>query len=56
MTTMSGPDLSLKLLQALNDRDQKTVSECAKDKSVKEWIDSRVDFKKIKKINGSVHN
>ena len=45
---MSGPDLSLKLLQALNDRDQKTVSECSKDRSVKEWIDGRVDVKQIK--------
>ena len=46
-TTMSGPDLSLKLLQALNDRDQKTVSECTKDKSVKLWIDNRVDHTQI---------
>ena len=44
---MSGPDLSLKLLQALNDKDQKTVSECTKDKSMKEWIDGRVDVKLI---------
>ena len=44
---MSGPDLSLKLLQALNDKDQETVSECAKDKSVKEWIDNRVDVEQI---------
>ena len=44
---MSDQDLSLKLLQALNDRDQKTVSECAKDKSVKVWIDNRVDHTKI---------
>ena len=48
---MSGPKLSLKLLQALNDRDEKTVSECAKDKSVKEWIDSRVDVKQIENAN-----
>ena len=48
---MSGPDLSLKLLQALNDRDQKTVSECAKDKSVKEWIDNRADVKQIENSN-----
>ena len=48
---MSSPDLSLKLLQALNDRDQKTVSECAKDKSVKEWIDNRADVKQIENSN-----
>ena len=46
---MSGPDLSLKLLQALNDKDQKTVSECAKAKSVKAWIDRKVDVKQVKK-------
>ena len=44
---MSGPDLSLRLLQALNDKNQKTISECAKDKSVKEWMDNRVDVKRI---------
>ena len=48
---MSGPNLSLKLLQALNDRDQKTVSESAKDKSVKEWVDNRVDVKQIENAN-----
>ena len=48
---MSGPDLSLKLLQALNDEDQKTVDECTKDKSVKEWIDNRVDVKQIENSN-----
>ena len=31
-TTMGGPILSLKLLQALNDRDLKRVRECTKDK------------------------
>ena len=46
--TISGPDLSLKLLQALNDRYQKTVSECTKDKSVKVWIDTKVYVKQIK--------
>ena len=50
---MSGPDLSLKLLQALNDRDQKTVSKCAKDKSVKEWIDNRVEVNQIENSNNS---
>ena len=44
---MSCPDLSLKLLQALCDKDQKTVDECAKDKSVKEWIDNHVDQQHI---------
>ena len=47
---MSGPDLSLKLLQALNDKDPTTVSECAKDKSVKEFIDNRVDVKQIENV------
>ena len=44
---MSDPDLSLKLLLALNDRDQNIVSECAKDKSVKAWIDRKVEVKQI---------
>ena len=44
---MSVPDLSLKLLQALNDRKLKTVDECTKDKSAKEWINNQVDQKHI---------
>ena len=48
---MSGPDSSLKLLQALNDRDKTTVSECTKNRSVKKWIDKRVDVKQIKNSN-----
>ena len=53
---MSGPDLSLKLLQALNDRHQDTINECAKDKSVKDWIDNIVDHKQIKNIDVSFSN
>ena len=45
---MSGSDLSLKLLQALSDRDQKTLRECANHKSVKLWIDKKLDVKDIR--------
>ena len=44
---MSGSDLSPKLLQALNDENKKNIDECIKDKSVKKWIDNRVDHKQI---------
>ena len=40
---MSSSDLSPKLLKALNDKNQKNIDECVKDKSVKKWIDNRVD-------------
>ena len=44
---MSDVDLSSKLLQALNDEDQTAIRECVEDKSVKQWIDNRVDRKQI---------
>ena len=44
---MSGSDFSRELLQALNDENLETVDEYVKDKSVKQWIDNRVDHKQI---------
>ena len=44
---MSDVDLSSTLLQALNDENKKTIRKCVQDKSVKKWIDNRVDPKQI---------
>ena len=39
---------TLKLLQALNDKDSKSISELIKSKNVKTWIDNKVSVKRIK--------
>ena len=46
---MSSPDLSPKLLQALNDKRKGIVEECLNDKLVKQWIDNKVDHKRLQK-------
>ena len=44
---MSGTDLPSKLLQALNDNNQRAISRCVKDDSVHQWIDNKVNHKQI---------
>ena len=39
---------TLRLLQALNDRDSKQISESIKSKNLKTWIDKKVAVKQIK--------
>ena len=53
---MSGKDLSLKLLRALNDRDQKAIRECKKDKLAALWINDRIDVKDIENAIVSFSN